>query len=208
MANIERIFRGPNQAIEAVKGLFQRNKQPASQKIDAAASQEVEGLVPYIELFRLMRTHQYDLAQGLYRVYGDRFSTTDLHDYEDYAARVTVSGQRQFGRKNIHVWLTPEQIEEETLAREILEWKYPWLTFHYNLRQGEWVYGGADLHKKMEPKVDHPGWKWAPLNSDFDLQDPKNDWLSKGAVRIDDLERILGRYLHRGLHTPQSELVL
>ncbi len=47
----------------------------------ALALPELEGgLVPYIEMFRLIREHQYDLAAGLYVAYGEQFAACDLRD--------------------------------------------------------------------------------------------------------------------------------
>ncbi len=56
----------------------------------------------------------------------------------------------------------------------------------------------------MEPGKDQPGWKWASLNQRFDPNNPEDDWVQEGAVKIEDLERTLGRYLHGAIDSPQS----
>lgn len=182
---------------------------PVEGKSLEVAPNSIEGKVPYFEILRIIQENQDSLAGGIYQTYQKEFGPArNMRNFEDLENRVLISGSTYNKRINATIYVTPKEDEIIILDNHRLDAKYPRLTFHFNMVKDKWVYAGGMLHKTQHEKKPNERFRepvyWIDLNYPLNKPDLP-DWLHDSEVKIEDLERLLGRYLHQALPSEPSK---
>lgn len=150
---------------------------------------QTEGGVPLLEVARLIETHGSALASALFTQQQSHFTQEETYDKE----HGILLGDRGDDTRLIKVWIMPEK---EYKKNENPPYQYPAVGFDYKNIDGLWKYDAAVIFF-------HGGYIEVGYRHTGSPTTRRDLWNTR--VKMEDLERVLGRYLHPTLPQPDQD---
>lgn len=167
-----------------IKGFLDRRKKPPEQAEKSLTPYE-EGEVEFLEVARIMREQGRVISENVYKAYEGSFQNPpgEAGGWEDNENNVMlIDGKTS---RSIFVYMLPEGVKVQGYALT----SCPRVMFHYKKTGDEWIYDGASVGTSR-------GYMEVEFGDEKDLTPGFIDFLRNSRIKMADMERALGRFLH------------